>query len=288
MAAALNVELEAFALKDEHDAPPQQDERTKHHGHGAGTGQCFHSRRGTARRDEIGGSVGLHMVAQPLLDDGGRAAVTAGEIASLAVIGQVFVFSACGRRVGFTFPQPPGAHRLHILDGQVELAVDDNFAVGLDAHSLRGIDGHQEHKARARVQYGHEEDGDGDAEKTPVGGGLLAGALGEQLALPASAAVRAPARRAEQHPDRSPEADWRLRGEDHDCAGRVVSRRKMSSSVSPACWPCCARSSPIEPLATTVPSLMITAWEQRRVTWSIRCVENRTVTPSRAVAEMRS
>jgi hypothetical protein len=143
MAAALNVQLEAFALEDEHDTPPQQDERTEHYRHGAGAGQRFDPRRGAARRNEIGGSMGLHIVAQPLLDLGGRAAVATGDIVGLAVVGQIFVLSVCGRSgSGPTFARPLGAHRIHILDCLVEAAVDDDFAAVLGAHALRGIDGH--------------------------------------------------------------------------------------------------------------------------------------------------
>jgi hypothetical protein len=62
---------------------------------------------------------------------------------------------------------------------------------------LPGIDGQQQHKTRACVQYRHKENGDGDAEQAPVGRSLPAGALAKQLALTAPAAIRAPPRRAQ-------------------------------------------------------------------------------------------
>ncbi len=53
-------------------------------------------------------------------------------------------------------------------------------------------------------------------------------------------------------------------------------------------WPYAAWSSPSDPFATTVPSLMITACEHSFVTWSIRCVEKSTVVPSFDSSSIRS
>jgi hypothetical protein len=266
MAAALNVKLETFALEDEHDTPPQQDQRTEHDWRQVCGRQRCHVRRGESRRNQIGGSVCLHMLAQPLLDGSGRSTVAAREIDGLPVVGQALIFSRLRLTFGSTSALPSGAHRLPLLDCLVEAPVDDDLAAQLGIHALGGVDGLQQYKARASVQYHHKEGGHGDAEEAPVCGCLLPAALVEQLALSPPAAIRTPSCRTQQHPDRAPEAGWRLRGEGHDCAGRVVSRRKMSSSVSPGDWACCIRSSPMEPFAITVPSLMITAWEHSRVT----------------------
>ena len=115
-----------------------------------------------------------------------------------------------------------------------------------------------------------------DSSKPSVPHPGLAGLVGQQRPLAAPPTPRPPPGGAQQQPHRPQEPRRRASRFGHACAGRVVSRRKMSSRS--AC-PCTARKASSDPAATACPSLMTTAWEHSRVTWSIRWVENRMVVP---------
>src|ERR1700722_16017426 len=88
MPSALNIELEAFPLKHQHDAPPKQDEGTAHVREVAGAGYSLHARRSPIFGNEIGRSMGFDSAAQPLLDAGGRTAIAPGDAGSLASVAQ--------------------------------------------------------------------------------------------------------------------------------------------------------------------------------------------------------
>ena len=108
------------------------------------------------------------------------------------------------------------------------------------------------------VEADHEEGDHYEAESAPVGG-VLAGAIGEEFLLTGLAAGGAFTCGAEEEAKGRPEGGLLV----HFCGGRTVSLRKISSRLASPNSPQRAWS---EPLATSLPSLMMTAWEQSRVT----------------------
>ena len=167
-----------------------------------------------------------------------------------------------------------------VLCASNPLSTQDDVAAALGFDALGCGDGGTQHEGGCHVDADHEEGGHNEADSAPVGG-VLTGAIGEEFLLTGLAAGGALARGTEQKAERAPEGGAVL----HFWGGRAVSFRNISSRLASLKS---RRRSSSEPLATSLPSLIITACEQRRVTWSMRCVEKRTVVPAAAVSEMRS
>src|SRR5215472_1018237 len=171
--------------------------------------------------------------------------------------------------------------RLHRLE---ETGTNDDLALPFGFQALARFDGEIHKKRRAKVHDGHQKHGEREPDAGPTAR-FPRGTILEQFLLPLAAACCPFPRGTEQQAEGTPKTRRTDGFRDHDCGGRAVSFRKMSSRLAS---PKLERNSSREPLATTVPSLMMTACEQSRVTWSIRCVENRTVVPCAAFSEMRS
>src|SRR5439155_12224819 len=104
---------------------------------------------------------------------------------------------------------------------------DDDLALALDGDALGRLNGADDQEGGDAVDHQHEEEAEQDGERAPVG---LTAAVREKLALPLLAGESAPPGRAQQQPERVPEADRRAAA--HARGDPEVSFRKSDSRLS--------------------------------------------------------
>src|SRR5258708_13880857 len=252
MTASLQVEVKTLALKRQH-YPPHKEHRRAHHGWPApGQQDGPDSWCGEVLGDEIARSVSGYRFAKFRLDRWSGAAFLFYDLTGLPLVvrrleGSIFVGRLCSR----VFCR---------LYGLQKRTADDYFPFALRLHALSRRHSRSQDKCRKDVQDHHEKDSKSAPDTSPVGNPPRA--LLKKLPLALAPPDRSPPRGTKQQPHGGPESG-RIERLGHLWGGRAVSLRNISSRLS---RPCALRSSSSDPLATTVPSLMMTAWEQSLVT----------------------
>ena len=136
---------------------------------------------------------------------------------------------------------------------------DNYLPLSLGNGPLASLHSAANHERCTYIELPHEQDCHCVAEPTPIS----SAALVQQFLQSLTATVRPCARCLQQQAHRVPKTWPFPRFLLHRWGGRAVSFKNVSSRL--ACS-CVARSSSIDPMATTVPSLMITACEHSLVT----------------------
>jgi hypothetical protein len=206
----LQVELEAFALEDQQQQPPEERERSQHRRERSRAGERGHAGDGLVLVDEVGGGMRAHELPQELLLLLGRAAQSVGADHGLEPVELVEeMLRLLAPVFGSAFR---GRDRLEERRSHRELPRVD------DVHALRFLDGGVEGDGGEHVDDDREEGAEGEPQRDERVAGLLRPLL-EQLLLPPLPASRATSGRAEEERDGAPRGR-RIRGRRRQRHGR--------------------------------------------------------------------